>query len=473
MKLLRMDVLIALFTCLLCHFDDVTGRILHRIDTEKLVGHLRRDETDGKITFYFSQPEKKCQSLLTADDLFFVSNFSFTREKIADTLGPDEMYVEIAGKTLQTFVPEYIGCSSHKVQFFIEYSGAYHLAVILTRSNYSAVNEFNNFYPLIDLNVLHSEWVWIDGSNRDNESPSCPYEFEGVWEASLQNLNLRNGAFDSLQKALTLPVLTNSRGNLSRPLYVKLGNNPAHSCVSAVTEFFWNGQRCGHLTISSGSPLLRGLHLIFMGDSQIRTLNVHIYSTLCKERLSMADKAPIFYPTDACPHLSMEHVYNRFCDSSLLPNLTDLQVKYPRRRVMLFVNCGHHFASSNRLPAPLYRENLTNFVSSLLVAGYSPENLFWVESVAFPLRQDYAVVDFQDWRSLDRIRLYNTIANEIMHSHNFTILRQFQAMLPFLYAECDLAHYLSTDCYSPTIQKILRILSMRSDEKNYEFQIMD
>ena len=71
--------------------------------------------------------------------------------------------------------------------------------------------------------------------------------------------------------------------------------------------------------------------------------------------------------------------------------------------------------------------------------------LFWVESVAIPLHQDYNVIEYKDWRTYHRLLLFDSIAKNRLQIFktiaNVHVVPSFQSTLALFDKLCDCGHY--------------------------------
>jgi hypothetical protein len=214
------------------------------------------------------------------EQLFFVSESSFTRENMfKHHLGPDDIFIDIAGKTFQTLVPSYLSCKTYFTSFVIETSGVYHLSIQRLHQNYSAVSERQ--YTYMNYETLLQEWIELKGSNltttttvshNHHHNENCTYgSNQGIWKANPNNVDLVNGLFDSLEKAKAAPI--NFHGveykNLTMPYYVNMTypyvNNKYKNCVDPVNQYSWSSESCGfpHIDREEASKLLENKFIIF------------------------------------------------------------------------------------------------------------------------------------------------------------------------------------------------------------------
>ncbi len=129
---------------------------------------------------------------------------------------------------------------------------------------------------------------------------------------------------------------------------------------------------------------------------------------------------------------------------------------------LTLLNCGHHPAGSEQTPLNIYLEMVQNHINHHIANpenGYNSSTFVWMESVPQPVRQDKWVIEAKDWRTLHRLQVYNDYSNELFKQHNYTVISQFNALLPLYEAGCDFAHYTAIGALYPVFQQVLAILS--------------
>lgn len=408
---------------------------------------------------------------LKQEDLLFVSDSQYAREKVLKYFGPDEILVEIAGKTFQTILPQYIVCHSYSASFAIEDSGVYHISVIVLHSNYTAVSE--NEWSSVHYNTVFKEWVILNGSYSKSET-ECVYDAGGVWKANSDNYDLKNGIFDNLDLAKANPIRTiyGDEKKLQMPFYVNFAfpYENGRLCVHEVNQYSWNLESCGNNSFSreEASKLLENKLIVFSGDSQMRTFAIHFFQYACHIKHPFKySHPPIFYvPKNHpfCANTRIHFLSDAYCTVNAIPQylayttLGNGQRSATRLpKVNLFIsNCGHHPAGSFSLQK--YAELIEGYADQLVNFGFNSQNFLWLETVALPLRQDPLIVQSKDQRSIQRMKLYNVIVNEIMAKKGLSIARYFSPTLPLVNKVCDMAHYTALHSNVPTIQEVLRHL---------------
>jgi hypothetical protein len=379
------------------------------------------------------------------------AKYDFTTSKIAMSfvdkyLGPDELLIDIQGKTLQSFVPQYHSCGNYSQTFHITLAGVYHFNLIRLRSKYVAINELVPEFPHVETEYLISEWMEFVGTER--KEPFCGEEgdFSGYWQATGNNIALKNGVFDDLKLAEeTTPYITvrreNNFGNIEVPMingyelksFVNISSHAAESrCADVVDQYEWVPGPCPWQLYAPNNPKRGAYEIVLSGDSHLQRLSYGLKDYL-------------------------DHVVDVFTDDTSLGKALPHRDANQKANTWLFANCGHHPAAHNHFPINKYVETIVNFVRLLRDEQYSDKNFVWIESNPLPIRQDHYVIENKDWRTLHRIKMFNIIAEDILRSSGFTnIVRTFQESLPFAHEACDIAHYVAPHANDAVIQQVLQ-----------------
>jgi hypothetical protein len=465
MKQLSIVVLLSLCFICVCRATYVHTWKDHpsELQVVKTSGKLKiGNNGEYHLQFSLNSEEIDCVSSHVKEEVLqHASESSLTREKMMKVVGPDEIFVEVGGKTLQSFLATYNGCRSYSVQFHIPISGAYHMNVVFLRSDYAAVNEVEKSFPLFEYDTLFQDWLWLDANNvTETERQKCPYApTQGIWTVRPENSDLVRGVFDNLAMAKESPtfVLDKPGANATMPFYLNL-TNPREGCVNVVNQYHWDSSACGHPFIhhKEASTLVTNKHILFSGDSQMRTFAVNFFHFVCNIGVphNFNQKTPSFHipkNSPTCKGLNMRYINNGYCKINELPEGSNVD--------LLIANCGHHPASGTGAQYPLqkYIDLLENFTLALPGKGYSPKNVVWLENVPLPLRKDSVVIEVCDWRTPDRIRLYNSQANPIMSNAGYKVIPFFEPMMPLMNKICDIAHYTTQHSNDPGIQPVLRL----------------
>jgi hypothetical protein len=179
------------------------------------------------------------------------------------------------------------------------------------------------------------------------------------------------------------------------------------------------------------------MRILFVGDSHSRYARA-ILEEFCEGR---------------CP-FGLDHVESDYCETDRLPAQGD-----PHSPDLVIFNCGHHPASSTHMIFEDYQKLVVETAQRLVAKGYNSSNLVWMESNVNPLRDDPYVHGYRDWRTPQRIHIFNHLASEVMASaHQFKILPTFDWTLPLSDKLCDLSHYTAQGALLPLFHEIVRFI---------------
>lgn len=411
-----------------------------------LVQLLNYPSSPGMHTLTIQNLDMGCKSGLEPSVKSNFTTSSVALALIDKYLGPDELLIDIQGKTLQSFIPQYHSCGNYSQTFHITLEGVYHLTLLRLRSQYVAINELVLEFPHVETEYLVSEWMEFKGTGR--KDPVCGEEggFAGYWQATAKNQALQSGIFDKLDLAQqTTPFTTIRReknfDNIVVPMlndfhlqsFVNISSHSSEThCADVVDEYEWIRGSCPWQEYHADDKDRNAYEVTISGDSHLQRLSMRLNEYLGK-------------------------VVNVFTDDSSLCKTLPQRNADKIANTWLFANCGHHPAAYNHYSIARYIETIVNFVRMLRQENYSDKNFVWIESNPLPIRQDHFVIDMKDWRSLHRVKLFNIIAEDILRASGFSnILRTFQMQLPFAHEACDVAHYVADHAYDPIIQQLLQ-----------------
>ena len=474
-KTFRLPQLLLILLLLLVHCVLITGNQViqqwkdenAQFEAELLLTH------DHKYHLKISFGNEKCPEnhpSLKPEDILYVSENEYSRDSILKYLGPDEILIEVGGKTYQSLLPHYLNCRMYYSSFIIEYTGVYHISIIHIHSNYTSVNErawsYANYSPLVE------EWVQLNGTDLvADKKDECPYESGGVWKVNPTNVDLQRGVFDKMEVAKTVPRQISHGAvekNITLPFHINF-QAPYNGkiCIEDVNQYSWTSESCGFGTFSrdEASQILENKFIVFSGDSQMRTLAINFFHEICGIRLPFQyGRPPNFYIPRGhpyCKNTRIQFINDAYCTVNEIPQFithtsgTDGHtLQHPRPKVDLFIaNCGQHPATYS---VEKYSDLVKNYRDQMIDFGFNSRNFLWMETVPLPLRQDPVVVG--DPRTIQRMELFNIIADKIMAAKGMTIGHYFLPMLTFCNKLCDIAHYTMPNSNTPAIQRILRAL---------------
>lgn len=388
--------------------------------------------------------------------------------EIAYQSGPDEILFQIEGKTLQSFLPIYHGGRNYSSTFSIKHPGYYHLSLLRLRKNYAAVNEMDTNWPELRYETLVDDWVYLN-SEPNIGNRSCIYpENEGVWLAKSASASIKDGFFDR-HDASRVPFTLHSRNNLTIPVYV---NITAKNSSRTISEYGWNADGCyatDSVSRSQAVRLLSNKTVVIVGDIQMRTFANLFFQSLCRLSSSSHFKRNVYTvpPRHPCQFVNISFIPNPNCQfiSSMFPSLRN--VSRSRRNVLqnriIITNCGHSFTvSPNKLTFQKYEQLITNYTTAIddisSSRNYQKKQILWVESPPPLLRQDSAVFENKDWKTLHRLHIFNQIANKIVKSKGYAVIPAFQPLLPLVNRLGNFLSFSASGSNDPILQKTYRVI---------------
>lgn len=100
---------------------------------------------------------------------------------------------------------------------------------------------------------------------------------------------------------------------------------------------------------------------------------------------------------DGCLGTSITYSASMLCQENALDGAADYDY--------VVFNCGHHPASQHHYTYDRYKESVRKMLRAPEVEkakDNSKTSFFWLENTAQPLRQDYWVIEKEDWRTYQR-----------------------------------------------------------------------
>jgi hypothetical protein len=195
------------------------------------------------------------------------------------------------------------------------------------------------------------------------------------------------------------------------------------------------------LTVSDVDSSMKG-YILLSGDSHTRYARNAI-DEWCQSK-------------GGCRNFNIDQRDNYYCDTSMVPSKGD--VDFPS---LLIFNCGHHPASATHYTFSEYHALVIEAAANLTAKGYTPHNLAWMESNVNPFRNDEWVHGYRDWRTPQRIHIFNRLAAEAFHKeHKFPIIPTFAWTLPLADKLCDIGHYTATGALVPLLYEIAALFNV-------------
>jgi hypothetical protein len=263
-------------------------------------------------------------------------------------IGPDEIYIQIEGPTLQAFIPKYYGCGTYKYDFGVNSESVYHIKVVRMRSNYMAIKETVAEFPKLIYETLVSDWIIL---HKIQSNLQCIYHFpHGVWKMNNYSLaiyhNLSLDYFKSLTPLTLLdddPIekfdLLDLVGKVHLHVNLTTHWGPQH-CVKDIDLYTWSPDGCNweYIHQPEAAALFRGKKIAIQGDSHARVLGNSLLKFVCKIETDNKLKHPS-YPIglSECNGLIFHYLEGILCEDAISGKTFDYD--------LFLINCGHHPAA--------------------------------------------------------------------------------------------------------------------------------
>eukprot|EP01034_Spumella_vulgaris_P027075 gene27075-33745_t len=219
----------------------------------------------------------------------------------------------------------------------------------------------------------------------------------------------------------------------------------------------WN-----HVTPTEASKLLSNRKIAIAGDSHMRTFGTKLLEFACNITSEPFKKGTytdyhIKEDQPMCAGLHISYSANYWCDPQKFnwqPWKTEEFIVY---------NCGHHLASAEHTPFDVLTEKLANIVthSKEPSHGHNTDNFIWLESNPQPIRNDKFVVSSKDWRTEQRLHLYNQYSNNFFVKHNYSVIYAWNALMPLYDSGCDMAHFTARGALYPQFLQLFEIIKRK------------
>ena len=383
--------------------------------------------------------------------LFKVSESNHTSRMIHNWLGPDEIIVRLEGFTIQSTIPNYLGCNNYSTSFQIYEIGQYNLKIERLRNNYTAINEFHLTYPLIQYEIILDEIITLDRKIITN---TC----EKQWMAIQPNYML------STAREFIEPQTFYRNMKLTTHIQLDSTDNNTKSCALKTDNYIWN-YPClndNHNINNNNSNfmnnqtiILKNKRILMIGDSHVRHLIILLINHLCDYNMPTSKFAfNQYFPTEhtKCSNMTFSFVQQYECS---LAGFSNEYVNYD----IFALNCGHHLCDSDNHYSIIEYRNLIHLtINDVIQKGFTNKNFLWIENTAQPLRNDHWVVSKNDWRTQHRLYSFNRVINAMLLHLNITIIKTFQSTLALNDKLCDNAHYSHYSFLQPIFQQIISLL---------------
>lgn len=403
-------------------------------------------------------------------------------------IGPDELFAEIEGVSLQTimFLSDN-NCNEYFAQFFVPLTGPHRLKIIRTRGKFTGALENEGEFPLMQFEVFLDVKLDEPLYKTYYLCPRKENTFEDGFWSVLRGLSpFTTGGHVTIESELEIE----SR-DLPLTSHIEISTGLAQDkCSRKIDRFQWNNSMCdlsavsgeaGFIGIDRSSEILTRRSIIFVGDSHMRGLADTFLRLSCdlkrktniykKDITSTGEdvKVQMFqidHDEPYCQSLTVGYLPLMRCEQAMVEKLVGFN--------FAVINCGHHPASKLHYTYTKYHRVVRELLDSVHAKKLASEGLktwpqvMWLDLTAQPLRQDRYVIVKQDWRTYHRLMLYRAIAYKeltgIAPSSKYPkevkmdIIPAFSSTLTMFDKMCDNAHYPS-DAKIPQVQHLLHKLS--------------
>jgi hypothetical protein len=423
------------------------GGLLTETGTIHLIHHLS-SQHPYRLTLNFTS--RSCDQF---DHIKFTLSDE-TSQFVKQHFGPDEIIIFVEGPQLQAFMPLHMGCNVYVIRFAVGVNGLYRIKVLSPRTNHTGYNELYSHFPDVHMRYILDEEVRLD---KSTVSKNC----NSYWTTT-NKAYLGYDDWDTPASVLMPHACSTNSGvpnvgggkYLDQYTYVNLStlssSIPLNQCLtqsicaSNVDLYEYKSdstcpQPFNHITAQG---FLKGKRIVFIGDSHARNLATLFTSWICQDDV-----------TGTCASSIHVH-YDALCGN--VPNRGTFDV--------VFMNCGHWLATgcNNKECYHYTAEQYVIYIQKLLhmlkEKKYSKKEFVWVESVAEPFRNDSWMKGYNDWRTNQRLRYWNIIANHIMKDE-YPIMPTFYNTLIFSDKLCDDAHYAAPHDLMPNYLFIINHLA--------------
>ena len=426
---------------------------------ETVAMELIRTENNYKITVEINRP---CIDLL--NKYFSGPNLDLVTKA---RIGPDEIMVFVEGSTLQVEVAASENfCNRYHAYFQVPLSGPHRLKVVRLRSNYMAARDLLPSYPKINYEVFLDKLIPSDFTKLIPRPCTSFSIFDHLYP-----LHAIHGYWMSASSELSttpMKVAQHCDGSAMRGIpelstYVKasIEFGSKTNCANEVNNYKWNRRICSFKkkpSIIKDNDLLaeivdvnnprktdltsqnhdfsHGKSILFVGDENMRNLADLFLREVCQYQPSekihfdvksatkvqfveLSKSAAASYKKlhrndceedevkcelfdEGCTSLSVAYLGEDKCGQDMTVHFS--QFNY------VVMNCGQIQAASPQSTMSSYRNSISELLDAILnVKVKETTLLFWVESMAPPLRQDQMLIDSEDRRTYHRMLMYHQI----------------------------------------------------------------
>ena len=230
-------------------------------------------------------------------------------------------------------------------------------------------------------------------------------------------------------------------------------------------RFFRPEEASACLALRSRRGQAGGPRMLFTGDSHMRTL----FNSLLKYACGVPEAAQKGHHTSQCHEGGSRCGGGAYClEHNMLGWLDALHT--PDKWDVLVANVGHHAAAgAEHWTLEEYRAHIEAYLSSLearmLSDPHASSQLVWIASHAMPLARDAMLIGSTDWRTNQRLQLYERQAQLALQGlrrrlgSRVLYLDAFNLTLPFIEAAAgDCGHFMPANVQMALVQDLLNLL---------------
>ena len=391
-----------------------------------------------------------CPGAATANG---VSPDESTRQ-LADTIGPDELYVVVEGAEFLVPLQQHTGDCVYTFPITATVPGKYRVSVTVQRSDWDGAAEVSKEkWPPLTLDQLLGSFVFIQLGSGDTDAalttlrdahaalPACTGSavFHGRYVRTSPVGNLLNGS--------RLPSFQRKPGFDDNIRYY----------TNLHTDVEWLPYSCSrHVPAEDAAVACFARRKVRMvGDSHTRVLFNYMARRMCglpSAAVKGFDRKCLSELTGLPPQCRGLDLCYVFDPAGSMVGKVAAELG---QRDILTLNFGQHFLNrhSSMPQAQQYAARVAENLASWRQAPASATaKLFWMDVPAFPTRIDNWVVnDYKDARTLTRLRMFNAVARArvaaaVAEGAVAGILLTFDELLvPMMDASKDSAHLVDFD----------------------------
>ncbi|KAI8805400.1 hypothetical protein BJ742DRAFT_820305 [Cladochytrium replicatum] len=421
-------------------------------------------QTSGSRQTSSETVELSCEAMLAKS----VSENTQTEEELRYHFGPDSFHLKLYGpQKYGVTVSRYVGDCTYELAFRLHNPGEYHVNLWHTYTNYDHINEMvDQWPPLLLQPILQNHRIKICSGCKGISIPQRSTTF-GALSNSRSDLNH--------EPSEILPLC--SRSDPTDGIY--LPALPNTSFTSKPNNYTFTPFRCRYdqtfgprddiscLSLGYGKKLT----IVFIGDSHTRVAFEGV------SRRIRGDTTPFAETPKWEEH---EETYGRIVLRYILDPFLRVRIRDPA----LFNDADAVVFQVGQWPAAstlrgghwsleMYEKHVSNVLEQMAIrnpmmrdASHGPLKLIWQGLTSFPYRTDQTIIDLKDWRTNERLWLFEQKAtraiDRIRQRIDYTLARidSFSLTLPMNDVTPDLSHYFGTDALDAIVTEILHKLDV-------------